>query len=54
MPDGSYCMACDKPEQALELLKEAAVNEGLELNRELSLYIDIGADTLYDIVSVLV
>lgn len=44
-------MAADKPEQVLDLLKEAAVQCGLELNRELSLYIDVGADALYDIVS---
>ncbi len=48
MPDGTYCMAADKPEQVLELLKESATQAGLELNREISVYIDIGADSLYD------
>ena len=48
MPDGTYCMAVDKPEQVLDVLKESAVQAGLELNREISLYMDIGADSLYD------
>ena len=48
LPNGTYCMAADKPEQVLELLKESATQAGLELNREISVYIDIGADSLYD------
>lgn len=46
--NGAYCMTADKPEQVLDLLREAGVQSGLELNREVSLFIDIGAEMIFD------
>ena len=48
MPNGAYCMSADKPEQVLDLLREAANQTGLELNKEISVYIDVGAEAQYD------
>ena len=41
-------MTADKPEPVLDLLREAGVQSGLELNREVSLFIDIGAEMIFD------
>ena len=38
----------DKPEQALDLLQEAIRMVGLELNKDVGVLIDVGADKLYD------
>ena len=41
----------DKPEQALDLLQEATRSAGMQLNQDMGVMIDIGADKLYDQVS---
>lgn len=51
LPDGSYLMAADKIEQILELIKESVTQAEFEMNKEILVYIDIGADTTYDHVS---
>lgn len=51
LPNGSYLMAADKMEQVLDLLKECITQAGLEMNREVLVYVDIGADAIYDQVS---
>ena len=38
----------DKPEQALELLQEATRMAGRELNTDVGVIIDVGADRLFD------
>ena len=45
---GSYCPTLDKPEQGLELIREAARNAGCELNQGMGVIVDVGADTLYN------
>ena len=41
----------DKPEQALDLLQEATRSAGMQLNQDVGVMVDIGADKLYDQVS---
>lgn len=48
---GAYCPVIDKPEQALDLLQEAIRSAGMQLNQDVGVMVDIGADKLYDQVS---
>lgn len=48
---GAYCVATDKVEQVLDLIRGATDNLGLQLNRDVSLFVDVGAERFYDEVS---
>lgn len=52
LPNGAYSPPLDKLEQAVDMIKEASVNAGLQFNTDMAVLIDVGADTLYDEVSV--
>lgn len=41
-------MAADKPEVILDLLRESGGETGLQLNREVLVFIDIGAEMMFD------
>ena len=41
-------MATDKVEQVLDLVKKAVENLGLQLNGDVSIFIDVGAEQFYD------
>ena len=45
---GAYCLASEKADQALDLVKEAADNLSLQLNRDLSIFVDVGAEKIFD------
>ena len=45
---GAYCPPVDKPEQALDLLQEAATRAGYQLNTDVGVIVDVGAEKLYD------
>lgn len=45
---GAYCLASERAEQVLDLLKEAAENLNLQLNRDLSVFINVGAERIFD------
>ena len=47
-PNAPYCPTMDKPEEALEWIQEAALNAGLQCDKDAGIYIDVGADRLYD------
>ena len=48
LPNGAYCPALDKPDQGLELIRDACKNAGLQLNENIGVIIDVGADKLFD------
>ena len=48
LPNGAYCPALDKPDQGLDLIKDACKNAGLQLNENIGVIIDVGADKLFD------
>ncbi len=50
---GAYCPSLDKPEQGLDLIRDAARNAGFELNQGMGVIVDVGADRLFDEVSTL-
>ncbi len=50
---GAYCPPLDKPEQALDLIRDAARNAGFEVNQSMGVIVDVGADRLFDEVSAL-
>jgi len=41
----------DRVEQALDLLQEATQSAGMQLNQDVGVMVDIGAEKLYDQVS---
>lgn len=51
LPNGAYCPALDKPDQGLDLIRDACKNAGLQLNENIGVIIDVGADKLFDQVS---
>lgn len=48
LPNGAHPSSLDKFEQGIDLIKEATVNAGLQINTDVAVLIDIGADLLYD------
>lgn len=48
LPNGAYCPALDKPDQGLDLIRDACKNAGLQLNENIGVIIDVGADKLFD------
>ena len=48
LSNGAYCPALDKPDQGLDLIRDSCKNAGLQLNENIGVIIDIGADKLFD------
>ena len=53
LPNGAYCPALDKPDQGLDLIRDACKNAGLQLNENIGVIIDVGADKLFDQVQIM-
>lgn len=51
---GAFCPPLDKPEQGLDLIRDAARNAGFELNQGMGVIVDVGADKLFDEVTILI
>jgi hypothetical protein len=48
LPNRCYTLSMDKPETALDVLRDAVTECGLELGTDLLIFIDIGGQSLYD------
>ena len=48
LPNGAYSAPLDRVEQALDLIREATVSSGFQINVDVAVLIDVKADTLYD------
>ena len=54
MPNGAYSPSLDKLEQGLDLIKEIVTSVDLQLEVDVAIFIDVGADGLYDEVGMII